>query len=355
MIALNVYIIDRKTQKIKSFLRVDDFSINTDYLTNEKSSFTAREQVEADSGDFLIAKPINVSDIETNVLFFGVIDSFEANNIIACDIYDLVNLSFAATSKTGQSAEIHIKNLINKYLMADSSKNISQYFNITSSGSTAFSYQPSDPPTDTNLNDYLINMFKKYNVLWSFDSFSQSNDGTIVINTKIYKETNSFQIKNNINEFVNWEFYINEAGFGSENMLLIINNTTSDSENPNIRNTFYLETDGNIVNTLTNNVLTPTRHKIYIFDTEEQDPPTDLEIAMSELSGNLYSHEISFNIPIKNNILSFSSLKIGNLFNIVNANVIYRSVLTGFEITGANSFIKLKFGHVRSTMKEVLK
>lgn len=359
---LNIYILNRADLFIKSYNRSFQFEINRDYLTNEKSSFNIEGNYSAQQGDFILVKssydnlPIYSSNSGLRPLYFGVIDSFDNNSIVACDLYNIVNFEFAATRKTGQDFGTHIQNLLNYYL--DSSKLVSKItWDVDDSARIAYSYQPSDPPTITNMVDYLINGFKKYNVTLEIDSISYDENNSLQIGAIIKQKTNIIQIKNNTYDFVNWDVYENTVGRDLENELIIINKTTTDSENPIVieGSPYYLSIDGRITQSVNDNVWNPTKTKIYIYDSTQIDIPTPLEIAESELVGNTYAHEINFDITKDNKIIPIETLEIGLLANIVYGDSIYSSVLTGYIIKNNSSFISLKFGNTRSTLREILK
>lgn len=361
--SLNIYILNREDLAIKRYEKSFNYEINRDYLTNEKSTFEAG-QGEAEVGDFLIAKfssegILTYGDSGSKPLYFGVIDSFENGNIITCDLYNIANFTIAATRKTGGASGggfgVHIQNLLNKYL--DNSKLVSKVvWNVDDSAKVAYSYQPSDPPVETNMIDYLINGFKKYNITWELDTiyYEQEDSSTLHIGTIIKKKTKTIQLKNNNYSFINWDIYENEVGRNLENQLLIIDKATTDSENPVILNTYYIEKDGTITQSINDNVYKPTKTKIYIYDTTQEDAPSYLEVAQSELAGNTYAHEINFDIVKNNNLIAIEDLEIGLLANIMYGTTIYKSVLTGYIISSANNFISLKFGNTRSTLREVL-
>lgn len=340
---------------IKSYCQCFDYEINRDYLTNEKSTFTLSEAVNAEYGDFVLVKRSN--DIN-NFLYCGVIDSFTENSMVTCDLYNIVNFEFAATRKTGSSSTGgfggHIKNLLDIYL--DNSKSIyGLTYTLDDSAKVAYSYQPSSPPTVTNMVDYLVNGFKKYNVTFEFDKIKTNSDNSIEIKMVIKKRNDRIQIKNNNYSFVNWDVYENDGGHNLENELLIIDKLTTNSENPIVLSTYYLTKDGQITQVLNDNVRKPTKTKIYIYDSSQADAPSFLEVAQSELAGNVYSHEINVDMLKNNNILDESSIQIGLLANIIYGQTLYQSVLTGYLISSQNDFIQLKFGNIRSTLKEVLK
>lgn len=359
MSQLNIYILNRSDLAIQSFNRCFAYEISRDYLTNEKSTFNVEGPYDAEQGDFLIAKDSNDKNISSSIkpLYFGVIDSFENNSIVTCDLYNIVNFSFAATRKTGGASGggfgVHVQNLLNKYL--DSSKLVSKIsWTVDDSAKVAYSYQPNNPPTPTNLVDYLINGFKKYNITWEVDSISYDANNSLQINTIIKQKENVIRLKNNNYSFVNFDVYVNDTGRSLENELLIIDNVTGDSENPYILETYYLAKDGTITQSINNNVWQPTKTKVYIYDTTQQDAPTYLEVAQSELAGNTYAHEINFDLVKNNNIVSLNDLEIGLLAEIVYNDTIFNSVLTGYIISSENNFVHLRFGHTRSTLRDII-
>lgn len=137
-------------------------------------------------------------------------------------------------------------------------------------------------------------------------------------------------------------------------MLQIIDKRTTDSVHPTILSTWYIDKNGELTQSLNDNVYTPTRQKIYIYDMEQEDRPTYLEVAQSELAGQTYAHEINFDIRKENNLIDIDDLEVGLLVDIVHNDTIYSSVLTGYVISSESEFISLRFGHVRSTLQDIL-
>jgi hypothetical protein len=357
---LNIYILNRSDLVIKSFTPCYVYEINRDYLVNEKSSFSIPGgSYTAEQGDFLVAKTFNDKFTTEGIkpLYFGVIDSFSNDAIITCDLYNIVNFSFPATRKTGGVSGGgfggHINNLLNYYL--DSSKLVSKItWTVDDSAKVAYSYQPSDPPTITNMVDYLINGFKKYNITWEVDSISYNSDNSLNVSTIIKKITDRIQLKNNTYSFVNWDVYENDTGRSLENELLIVDKASTDMENPIVLDTYYITRDGTITQAINDNVWKPTKTKIYIYDQTAIDKPTYLEVAQSELSASKYAHEIEFDLVKDKNLITLEDLKIGLQVYIVHSDTIYDSVLTGYIISSNNNFIHLKFGHTRSTLRQIL-
>lgn len=342
---LNVWFLDRKGTITQEPILVEKYSIHRDYITQEKSEFILPGTVAYTKGDFLFAK---FSGGNKNV-FFGVIDSYEGEKIVAIDIYNLVNFEFPATRISGNSFELHYKNLITRYLIQDQTKGLS-ILDVETRTNTKHIYQPSEPPTPTNLVKYAINAFKKYNIVWDFDRFENGR-----IKTVIERRSDTLQLKNNVYDFVNWEVSTTEVGKNTENQLMIVNKTTNNSETPSVLSTYYLTTQNDVTTNANDpNIFKPTKTKVYIYDTNEADKPTYQEVAESELKGNYYAHEINFDLNDKSELVDFDNLKIGVLTKIYYNDRLFDSVLTGYQISNDSDFIGLKFGHIRSRLSEIL-
>lgn len=342
---LNVWIINRRSNVLFSGV-VLSYDINRDYLTSEKSSFTlAVGESEKLIGCFLLAKFLHGK----GTAFFGVIDSFENSNVVCNDIFSLVNFEFPATRFTGNSFETHARNLIHRYLVQDEGKDIA-ILDMAILSNTPHTYQPSEPPTPTNLMKYLINAFKKYNIVWEFDRFENGR-----IKTTLRKIESSVKLKNNIYEFANWDVSFTQVGKGVENHLFIVDKITSNSEMPVVLSEWWLTTENEVTQNKRDIKITiPTKTKVWIYDNTEEDKPTYQSIAESELSGGFYSHEIYFEMKKQNNLFKFEDLKIGLLATIHYDNQVYQSVLTGYRLTNDSEFVELRFGHIRSRLSELL-
>ncbi len=354
---LDLYVVNRSDGVVKGSSECFSYEINRDYLTNEKSKFTPLNALTASEGDFLIVKSHDLSEINpTGItpMFFGVVESFENKEIVACDLYNIANFEIAATKKSGTSYGQHIQNLLNIYL--DSSKLVSRINRtVDATSAVAFSYQPKDPPTTVKFIDYLVDGFKKYGVVWAVSNVRYGSDNNLVIDTVIKKVTDTINLKNNSETFINWEVYGNNAGRDQENRLLIISKATTNSESPTVLSTWYLKTDGTLTQSQNDGVFLPTKDAVEIFDTAQTNPPTYREVAQSNLGGKTFSHEINFDLLKTSNLVSFSELEIGMSAVIVYDGVIHNSVLTGFTMSSGDEFIHLRFGHVRSTLTQVLK
>jgi len=359
---LDLYTLDRQTLKIKDYIRCAAWEINRDYLTAEQSTFDIGIVPIAITGDFVIAKegePGTGALVTSGgmmegfrPLFVGVIDSFENRQISAGDLYTLINFEFPAVRLSGTDVADHLRKLLNKYLFGDPSKivHINDVY-ISSSGSSSHTYQPDESPTATSLQGYFINAFNKYNVVWDYEFIYQDGDQLDIFSSikKVDDFTTLLNLKSNTYYLVNWDIYYTPQGRDIENKLEIYMKDTAAH-----LSTWYMQMDGTLTQSFNDHVHCPTKTKVYVFDPPQQDPPTYLEIAQSELAVNMYTHEINVDMLKDNPLIGMEDIKIGRLCNIVHDGSLYKSVLTGYTLTADSSFISLKFGNVRSTLQSVL-
>lgn len=330
---------------ISEATNVLDYEISMDYITADKTNFVIHNDTPYTVGDFVMAKYPSGKGLA----YFGVIDSYENKKMVCNDISVLTNFEFPATRVSGPSFELHAKTLIFKYLLSDSNK-LLNILDIEVKTSTPHVYQPDDPPTPTNLMKYLVNGFKKYNIVWSFNGFSNGR-----IQTSIEAVTKTAQLKNNIMVFRNWDVSTTEVGSGISNHLMIVDKKTDNSELPIILSEWWLLNDNTVTSVRSNpNIIKPTKSIVNIYDQEEEDKPTYEEVANSDLKGSFYAHEISVDALKGNNIFDPDALDIGTLVTIVYNDRTYQSVLTGFTITDDTDYMQLRFGHIRSRLSEIL-
>lgn len=318
-----------------------------DAISAEKSTFELMEDASIfKKGNFVLYKPSDDNMMD----YFGVIDSYEDKKLVCNDIIVLANFEIPTAKISGPSFEQHYLDLLNKYLFNDPTKGLTN-IRVEIRTNTSHLYQPAESPSSTNLMKYLINAFKKYNIVWGFDRFENG-----IVYTYLEAVTNTFQIKNNVHDFREWSISTTEVGKDVENMLLIIDKKASTNMMaPKVLATYYL-TNENEVTTNANDekIILPTRNKVHIFDPEQTDPPTYEEIAKSELKGSYYSHEITVDTRLQNRIIAFKNLRIGLLATIYYNDVIYKSVLSGYSYTDGSDVVSLTFGNIRSRISELL-
>ena len=330
---------------IPLLLDSSDCEIEHDAISNAQSNFKIGKQaIPASIGDFILVKEFITGDF----VYFGVIQSIDNEEFGACQLFSLLDFDFVATRISGKSFENHFKTLINNNLILDSTKDISHLV-VHVRSNTEHIYQPTDPPTVTNLMKYYFNAFKKYNIVWRFVEIDF--EGNLI--TEIVRIETHIKIKDNISDFSEWDVSVRAANTENENKLVIINKKTTSSENPMILATYFLTKNNELTTNGNHRSITkPTKTKIVIYDTEQEDKPTYESIAKSELSGNAYAHEISFKIKKSSTFFVELDIFLGLLVILTINDQQFESVLTFFKIE--EDFIEAKFGNLRSRVTDYM-
>lgn len=340
-----IWVINRKGEVIDN---IQSYSgeYGIDAITSDKTTFPLIDKNKKYSrGDFILAKETEGGGIN----YFGVIDSYEDDKLVANDITILANFDFPAGRIYGDSFEAHYLDLLKRYLLDDPTKDLG-ILEVEVRTKTRHLYQPKETPTATNLMKYLTNAFKKYNIVWQFDRFENGK-----IYTYIEAVTETFQLKDDLDGFRDWEVSTTEVGKDTENMLLIVDKAMTNVMDPKILSTWYLRDDNTVTQDKSDpHIVKPTRTKVNIYDTTATDKPSYEEVANSELKGSYYSHEINVKANIDNKMIDIHKLRVGQLANIYYKDKIYKSVLSGYQITEGTNVISLKFGNIRSRISELL-
>ncbi|MGO2892104.1 MAG: hypothetical protein ACTIC2_08985 [Enterococcus devriesei] len=327
------------------FIDSTDCEIEYDAISNSQSNFkTGVEKITASIGDFVLVKEF----ISGKFIYFGVIQSKEKQEFGACQIFSLLDFDFVATRISGKSFENHFKTLVINNLINDETKDI-PHLVIYVRTNTEHLYQPSNPPTVTNLMKYYFNAFKKYNIVWRFVEID--TEGNLI--TELIRIESHLKIKDNISDFSEWDVNVRTANTDNENKLLIVNKKTTSSESPLILATYFLTKNNELtIDSNHQNIERPTATKVYIYDTEQEDRPTFENVAKSELSGNAYSHEITFDVRRDSSVLKEKDIFLGLLVRLTIDGQQFDSVLSYFK--REESFIELKFGNIRSRLTEYI-
>lgn len=326
----------------KSF-HVADFELGVDEINADATStFSLPEDFLVERGDWLRAKYYPSG----KQAYFGVVESQENRTIHCRGLLGLADSEIMTHRVKGNSFEAHARKLILDNLVNDSTKNLSRVLDVQVESNTAHSYQ-ADGIGSRKLNSYLVNGFKKYNIKWAIKD---------VQNKKIFsvlrRVTKQISIKDSSSEFRNWDVYIKKPGSGTENKLVIVDAASKNMESPNILATYYLINDDVTTNANHKEILKPTVTKVYLYDRTLEDAPTYLEVAQSELSGNSYSHEISFDIDMHSKNIDVESLETGMLATLYVKGQVLKSVLTAYRVSSDSNAFSVTFGNVRSRTRD---
>ena len=269
-------------------------------------------------------------------------------------VWNVLNGEILVTNRTGSSYEAHLKALITKF----SSAVTNVFRDITVSTNTPYEVTSSNGATNKNFIDYIIRGFKLHNVVIAATKIGQgtltNGEPFFYPKIEIKQETDVMNFSDKIVSLRNWKVTDSRLLRGYANELWLVDKASTDMENPTVLAKYWLQNDGVVVNQLNSNVYQPTQVSIYLYDETATDNPDNDSIGRANLGGNSYNHNIQFSVNINNNFVAFSDLKLGLQSNIFYQDRIYKSILTGYEISSDSDDISLTFGNLRFGKKDLV-
>lgn len=327
------------------------YDLQMDALSNATSTFVIDDGGVSLLGDYIAIKIANTNML----LYYGQLtavdmaDDTNLNTLTACYIWNVLNGEIIVTNKSGTSYETHLLNLIKSYIASTSANNILGR-SLSASTNTAFSVTSSDGTNTSNFIDYMIRGFKLHNVVMTVSGLSINTDKIVPYyypKIDIHQVTDTWNFKNNKYDFTGWTVSDSRGLRGYNNELWIVDKASTNMEAPSVLARYWLQDDGKVVNSLNSNVVQPTQVHVYLYDKTATDNPTNDSIAQTELSGNTYSHNIQFSMPIDNNFMPLEKVKLGLQSNIYYNRTLYKSVLSAYSLNSDSDTISLTFGNLR--------
>ena len=356
-LSLEITLFDGASLMIKGTYPLYTYDIQMDAITNTTSSFTISKINSINVGDYVAVR----STESTTLLYYGqltTIDSDDTTNVITLTtnyIWNVLNGDIIVNTTSGNSYEQHVIKLIKNYISSNASTNILNY-SLTNSTNTQFAVTSSDGVSTSNFVDYLIRGFKLHNTYLTVPGIgSKTVNGNIIYYPQFdYKQvTDTWNFKNEVYDFNNWNVTDSRAIRGYNNELWIVDQASKNMESPTIITKYWLQNDGSVVKSLTSSVDLPTQVQVYLFDKTATDNPTYDSIASSSLSANTYSHSIQFSALLDNNFLPLEKVKLGLQSNIYYNGKQYKSILTGYSLSNDSDSINLTFGNLRFGRKDL--
>ncbi len=337
---------------IRGIYPVLTYSLVMDALQNSSSTFVLNDQGSSQLGDYIAIKIANTNTL----LYYGQLtgvdmdESTNADTLTACDYRNALNGDIVVLGRSGTSYETHLQKLIAQYVASNTGNLFGR--SVTTSTATAYAITTSDGITTSNFIDYLIRGFKLHNVVIAIKDLKQGMSNGIPFyypEFDIHQVTESWNFKNDIYAFTGWTVSDSRLLRGYNNELWIVDKATTNMESPTIMAHYYLQADGTVVSALNANVIQPTQVHIYVYDKTDSSVTSlsNLQIAQSELSGNTYSHDIQFSMPIDNNFFPLNKLKLGLQSKIYYNGKLYQSVLSGYSLSSDSDQLSLEFGNLR--------
>lgn len=345
MLQYRVY--NRNTLQFVDGGHISDYSVDLDYLTNNASTITLIDETYANNGDIVAisdgtAKKFlgcisSVDNTKKQISFKhlkeifndSVLNVFKFSELLGCKfdavevIYEILNLGFITTDDEKRKLPL----LLEKY------------------GTAPGAIWTEDNDT-INVMEFCQQMFDSQNVYLDFDIDFMENK----ILCKIIKNTTSgMVIKDNI-KLSEPTFDKNELP--ANNKAIVYNGSSGE-----IYGTFYLLSD----NTVTNDAkhtdrLLPVQTKYIAYNPNDGKTTfTPLEVATSELKGNIYNHCIQYKLSKNQNLVNPLTLNYGDSVIIVYYGREYNSIFTGLKYNMKDPYYTCFFGKTRIDFTDRLK
>lgn len=339
------------TDPPKAFLRVDNFNVKTDLLTNANSTINVLDtSSNINNGDILV-----LYDETGQTLYQGVIKSIEDMSIQCSQMQSFYKGNWIYNVHPSASLEEEIAYLLGQYaqgkmygsswtdpLVAQRLGGITiQYESSTSAN------LPTD--TDDNNNDnysiqdmekFIYSLYEDYGIVFRFEiNFSGANYVTIKV-----PDFQTLKVGNNM-------YAIKDMSpiqtIEETNRLIIY------SKNKTYRTT-YVATGNGIVEapSTTAGRFNITNTKIVFSDDNASD------LVSANLPSQMYNHKLTFTLIVKNFIYEFGDFNLGGTLDVWHGDDYYNTVLTGYEIkkTTNQNITEVNFtcGLVRTALTKLL-
>jgi hypothetical protein len=321
-----------------------DFTVDMDYLTNNASTATLTEETYAKKGDII------AGIAGTEKIFLGSVTAVDNSkrqiSFKHCkEIFsDTVLNVFKYTSTIGYKfdAVTGLETLIRLAFIDTDDIKKRLPLRIEKRGAAAGAVWNDDGDT-LSIADFIQWAFDNHNVYLDFDIDFTVNK----LVCRIIKNTaGGYVIKDNI-KLSTPTFDKNELPNYSK--AVVYNKDTGA-----IAGTFYLLSDNTVTATATNGKrLLPVQTKYVTYDPDKGVTP--LELATSELQGNIYAHCIQYRLSKEQNLVKATSFNIGDGVKIIYGEREYDSIFTGLKFNKSDPYYTCYFGKTRIAFTDRLK
>ncbi len=323
-----------------SDLRVRNFKIERDLLKKTSSSFTALSMPSlVENGDI-----VGLYDPYGTILFLGVVGSIQDNIVNANQIIDIFDDNWLWNNPSLTTIEESLQSIIqNDYQNSDDTLMNTIYgdFQLNTISSTNQKLQKQDDRYITNFSSFLYDVYEKYSIQLLFDIPFTANTPSIDIGIPSYPK---LTIGNNSGIFRNFNI---QRNIYETNKLVVYSESTGD-----YRASWYATTSGITDNPSALNRFQKIKTNI-IFSDENINI-----LKASSLRNQMYNHEITCDLVMNNNLLTFDNLHLGQEVDLFYNGDYYNTILTGYTLDCRENdgveMITLKFGLVRTTLTSKL-
>lgn len=323
-----------------SQLVTTSFHIERDTLKTTSSSFTVLQVPSSiENGDV-----IGMYDSFGDIIFLGVVSSIEDNTVQANQMLDIFADNWLWHNPRLSTIENTLKSIITTdYQNSNDTllNTIFGTFDVNTISNTNLQLETRDSRYVTPFSTFLYDIYEKYSIQVLFDVPFEEQTPSINIGIPNYQK---LQIGNNVSFLRN--FNVNTDIFET-NKLVVYSEETGD-----YRATWFGTTSGITDNPSSLNRLQKIKTNIVFSD-------DDINILKaSSLRNQMYNHEITCELILKNNLIGFKDLHLGQEVDLYYGDDYYNTILTGYSMECDDGkeieTITLKFGLVRTSLTSKL-
>jgi hypothetical protein len=323
---------------------VRDFVCDFDYISDNASTLTLTEETFAKKGDIAVCMR------GAEKLFIGAITAVDntKKTISFKHCKELFNdtvlnpFKFTGTLGYKFDAVIALETIIRLAFIDTDDTKKRLPLTIEKRGSAGGAVWTEDSPT-LPIADFIQFVFDSHNVYLDFDINFEENK----IVCRIVKNTTSgLAIKDNIK--------LSEPAFDKNELPAHNKAVVYDKDSGTIRGTYYLLEDNTVTASAANTKrLLPVQTKYIEYDAEKGVTP--LELATSEISGNIYNHAILYKLSKEQNLVKPLQFNIGDRVQIIYDGREYDSIFTGLKFNKTDPYYTCLFGKTRIDFTDRLK
>lgn len=323
---------------------IREYSIDADYLSNNASTVIITEETYAKKGDIIVGISgkgkifmgciTAVDNTKLTISFKHMKELFSDTVLNVFKYSGSIGYKFDAVSATETILRLAFIDT------DDTSKRLPLVIEKVGESPNAVWTEDSDT---LNLSDYITWLFDSHNIYLDFDIDFKLNK----IKCRIIKNTSGgYVIKDNI-KLSEPAFDKNELP--SYNKAIVYNKDTGA-----ILGTYYLLADNTVTEKSDDDRrLLPVQTKYISF--QESKGYTPYEVAVSELSGNIYNHCIQIKLSKEQNLVNPLAFNYGDTVKIIYKEREYDSIFTGLRYNNSSPYYTCLFGKTRIDFTDRLK
>lgn len=323
----------------RGFSMIENPRISFDYLTQEETRIICAG-IEAEKGDYAV-----VSNQFGKIVYQGIVEDLDIDDqrtsISVAPLTAIFNTSVYVGETSAETVERYLAELIRENFIAsgDSLQNIPG-LEISVVSGTAGNLRAED--NIQNLYTLAVTALSMYGIAVDMQMDVQAKK----IRAVIGKIGNGTVIEANLRSITGKSIVIGDR-YGQINKLVIVNR-----DNPSERMIYYLHTDGTVDNENRDRIF-PVFFSVADVSVRDDVPfeTTALEAALEELLPQQYANLIELTAKTESKVFP-ASLRVGTQATILDGSNSYKSILTGYSISG--ELTTLTFGCVRADLTKIL-